>query len=603
MTTLPPELISLCLSQLDPDDRETVPTLLSASLASSSFRTLATSHSLWKRLADCHYHQYRRPTEGGEEPIDAFRYYASRAEKDQRAREIVRDIQRPLNRLPLVDELRTRLGSDVIENRRWAATEFTEERRPETWLSLRYWAGECRKTLLRDEALATWREIAIRTARGEERPDDCERGLDAFAAFRGIDPKRIPVDRYDMRHHAPLVEATRNAPFTGTARLEWLAKEVVDYMRSIGLRPSRDGGFHSLDNHYTELVWARTNPVDGQQNEGTLPMTLVSIFCALIARLPAAKELGVRARLIGYPGTVLAGLSYEGQGGQARDRIFINVFGEGKVLSPERLRAMLGAMGQDGSENFLAPAGAREICLRVARNILTSVRAGDRTIGVPIAHELSVDALYSVSHALFLFTSPDSLANPSIPAGADTLQYAEWLESLVQSEYPLDVAYLTERVGPMLPEDRRERLEALCEAIRHEDATPKEQKLINARIKWPVGHVFRHRLFGYLAITRGFDYTCEAGEQWIRTMRVDTLAFGRNQPFYHVIVADGSARYVAQENITDSPVPDDEVDQFFEQESLGRYFRRRERIEPGGRWAFVASEEVAAEYPESVVET
>lgn len=283
-------------------------------------------------------------------------------------------------------------------------------------------------------------------------------------------------------------------------------------------------------------------------------------------------------------------------------------------------------------------------CLRVARNILTSVRAGDRTIGVPIAHELSVDALYSVSHALFLFTSPDSLANPSIPAGADTLQYAEWLESLVQSEYPLDVAYLTERVGPMLPEDRRERLEALCEAIRHEDATPKEQKLINARIKWPVGHVFRHRLFGYLAITRGFDYTCEAGEQceWacrfppdfqlltlnrpltgIRTMRVDTLAFGRNQPFYHVvrgvlahlctsalissrlsqIVADGSARYVAQENITDSPVPDDEVDQFFEQESLGRYFRRRERIEPGGRWAFVASEEVAAEYPESVVET
>lgn len=103
------------------------------------------------------------------------------------------------------------------------------------------------------------------------------------------------------------------------------------------------------------------------------------------------------------------------------------------------------------------------------------------------------------------------------------------------------------------------------------------------------------------------------------------------------IVEDGSARYVAQENITEGVWADDDDDggggeeeeeedlrvaaAFLKQESLGRYFCRRERLvrpapAPGvgasagaggragrvgtSRWRFVPSEEVAAEYPDSV---
>ncbi|KWU44401.1 hypothetical protein RHOSPDRAFT_29218 [Rhodotorula sp. JG-1b] len=651
--TLPPELVSLCLSHLDPTDRATVRTLCSCSLVSSSFRALATANSLWKPIADAHYHQYRSPLPSRLEEYerDAFGYFASRARKDHRATEIVKEIQRPTDRIPLIEELRNNsaLGCEVIENPRWTESgehAITEQNAPEDWLSLRHWAAECRKTLLRDEALRLWRDISIRSIAADDSDSDSddemtdlERGLDAFSAFRGLDPARLARDRYGMSNHPRLLEATADPPphFTGARLLEWLATQVVDYMKSIGIGPAREGGFHSLDNHYVELVWRRAAAApDGPQNEGTLPMTLVHIFCALVRRLPVARRFGIRAQMIGYPGTVLAGLSYRrrggdggggGGGGQEEDRnrerdrarIYINVFGEGKILSPERLRAMLGAMGQaDSEQDFLAPASAREMCLRVARNILTSVRAGDRTIGVPIQHELSVEALYSVSHALFLFTSPHALLDrdrrqedvPTAAAavGADTLQYAEWLESLVQSEYPLDVSYLSGSVLPLLPSpDRQARLRTLCTAIRDEDATPREPKVVNAEIKWPIGHVFRHRLFGYLAITRGFDYRCEAGEQWIRQMRVDTLPYGRHQPFYHVVVEDGSARYVAQENITDASqytVSDAEVDSFLEQESLGRYFRCRKRVQPGtgagaGRWVFLPSEQVAAEYPES----
>uniref|UniRef100_A0A1I8H868 YccV-like domain-containing protein n=1 Tax=Macrostomum lignano TaxID=282301 RepID=A0A1I8H868_9PLAT len=73
----------------------------------------------------------------------------------------------------------------------------------------------------------------------------------------------------------------------------------------------------------------------------------------------------------------------------------------------------------------------------------------------------------------------------------------------------------------------------------------------------PVGAVFRHRRFGYTGVVRGWDPTCLATEEWIRTMGVDRLPRGRDQPFYRVLVEDGSERYVAEENIDlmqDSPI-------------------------------------------------
>lgn len=386
--TLPPELVSLCLSHLDPTDRATVQTLCSCSLVSSSFRALATANSLWKPIADAHYHQYRSPLPSRLEEFetDAFGYFASRARKDHRASEIVKEIQRPTDRIPLIEELRNNsaLGCEVIENPQWTGGDhaFTEQNAPQDWLSLRYWAAECRKTLLRDEALRLWRDISIRSIAADDSDSDSddemtdlERGLDAFSAFRGLDSARLARERYDMSNHPRLLEATADPPlhFTGVRLLEWLATQVVDYIKSIGIGPAREGGFHSLDNHYVELVWRRAAAApDGPQNEGTLPMTLVHIFCALVRRLPVARRFGIRAQMIGYPGTVLAGLSYRrrggggsgGGGGQEEDRarIYINVFGEGKILSPERLRAMLGAMGQaDSEQDFLAPASARDM--------------------------------------------------------------------------------------------------------------------------------------------------------------------------------------------------------------------------------------------------
>ncbi|GAA5942810.1 hypothetical protein JCM1841_006913 [Sporobolomyces salmonicolor] len=588
MTTLPPELILACLQQLEPSDPATVRTLISTSLASSSLNALARSSPLWRPLLAHHYRRRAAPiAPTPPHDVDAFEQFRSRAEKDRRARSLVRDLQRPTNRLPLMEELRTSLGSEVIEELSDLAW-CSEERKPETWLSLQYWAREGRKALLRDEAIRLWQEIAERDERGEEDEADFERGVNAFAAFRGLDPELLSRARYDISLHPDLVEAVAHPPAEGTERLKWLANQVCTYMLEIGLKPSEGGSFHNLDNHYVELVWSRAH--DPRLSHGTLPMTLVSIFCSLIRRLPSCSNL--RAKPIGFPGTVLAGLSYQG----SDEWVYVNVFSRtNKIMSASGMTAMLREMGLDERPEFVQPASAREMCQRVARNILTSMRAG-----MDLSHESGVSSLYSVAHALFALTP-----RPSAYAAPDQnlhTTYVDWLTSLCQSEFPLDVPFLERHVLPELGRygvpERRNKVANLCLAIREEDAVEKEKKWVSAGIKWRIGHVFVHRLYGYTAVIRGWDDTCRASETWIQQMQIDRLPFGRHQPFYHVIVDDGSSRYIAQENVTDLSIPTSALEVLIADESFGRYFRKRGKDE-SGRWCFVKSWEVEAEYPDS----
>lgn len=106
-------------------------------------------------------------------------------------------------------------------------------------------------------------------------------------------------------------------------------------------------------------------------------------------------------------------------------------------------------------------------------------------------------------------------------------------------------------------------------------------------------------------------------------MSVDSLPRGRHQPFYHVvsfslrtlpsrflarplthcpilvqITSEGNSRYVAQENITASPVSQSVYDALTKVSVVGRYFRRL-GFSSTGRQRFVMSKECEAMYPEA----
>merc|ERR1712059_34648 len=63
------------------------------------------------------------------------------------------------------------------------------------------------------------------------------------------------------------------------------------------------------------------------------------------------------------------------------------------------------------------------------------------------------------------------------------------------------------------------------------------------------GQVCRHLKYNYICVIHGWDPVCTASKSWIRQMGVDRLPSKDKQPFYNVLVADGSNRYAAQVNL------------------------------------------------------
>lgn len=60
------------------------------------------------------------------------------------------------------------------------------------------------------------------------------------------------------------------------------------------------------------------------------------------------------------------------------------------------------------------------------------------------------------------------------------------------------------------------------------------------------GHLPLLHRYGYNCVIYGWDPTCMMGHEWIRNMNVHSLPHGHHQPFYNVLVEDGSCRYAAQ---------------------------------------------------------
>lgn len=269
-------------------------------------------------------------------------------------------------------------------------------------------------------------------------------------------------------------------------------------------------------------------------------MTLVSIFCSFVRRLPTCQDIEVRP--IGFPGTVLAGLRI--RGGGSEDWVYVNPFSAPRGRLPTRaaLKAMLVSMGTSEDPSFFRPASAREMvrefftfncslhvtetlalqCTRVGRNILTSIQTRQVT-----SQNVGIACLYSVAHSLFAFNNHDHPhrrnRTPPNGIGIGLPNYTDWLTSIIQAEYPYDVSFLSARVLPLLRTDstqtifnhapRISKIEGLVESIMEEDVRGVgEMKWVAAKIKWRIGHVFRHRLFGYHAVVRGWDYKCEASE-------------------------------------------------------------------------------------------
>ena len=96
------------------------------------------------------------------------------------------------------------------------------------------------------------------------------------------------------------------------------------------------------------------------------------------------------------------------------------------------------------------------------------------------------------------------------------------------------------------------------------------------QVKFSVGELVHHRLFGYRGVIVDVDQDFQATEEWYKAVAKSRPP--KNKPWYHVLVHESDhSTYVAEQNLE----PDDEmepithpmVEQFFSRFDHGRYKR------------------------------
>ncbi|XP_022254162.1 F-box only protein 21-like isoform X1 [Limulus polyphemus] len=106
-------------------------------------------------------------------------------------------------------------------------------------------------------------------------------------------------------------------------------------------------------------------------------------------------------------------------------------------------------------------------------------------------------------------------------------------------------------------------------------------------VKYAVGMIMKHCKYHYTCVIYGWDPICKANGTWIHQMGVHTLVNKERQPFYHVLVEDGSNRYAAQENLKIADFP-----RSIQHPMIGKYFQSFCMT------YYIPNKEKEAEYPE-----
>ncbi|KAF8786989.1 F-box only protein 21 like protein [Argiope bruennichi] len=102
-------------------------------------------------------------------------------------------------------------------------------------------------------------------------------------------------------------------------------------------------------------------------------------------------------------------------------------------------------------------------------------------------------------------------------------------------------------------------------------------------VEFAVGMIMKHKKYKYRCVIYGWDVTCAAGKDWITSMGVYELKYKDQQPFYLVLVDDGTNRYAAQENLECDyelkPIMHGEIGRYFESFHGTYYFPNEQKLQ------------------------
>lgn len=321
------------------------------------------------------------------------------------------------------------------------------------------------------------------------------------------------------------------------------------------------------------------NPLNSYIHQVLLRHTGIPISLSILY-MTLARKLGVHLEPVNFPNHFLLRWCQKQRGSEdIYDYIYIDAFGKGKQLTAKECEYLI---GHQVTADYYSAISTTEVLLRMVGNLLNIGKRGE---GNEKSYQLLRDSL-----DLYLTISPDNVQYL-------LLQARLYFHLGIWPEKVLDILQHIQALDPSQHGAVGYLVQHTLEHIQHKKhAVAPEIKRRSApehlEVQYSVGLVMKHKRSGYNCVIYGWDPKCTMSQEWITTMRVQQLSKGANQPFYNVLVQDGTCRYAAQENLEPHAVPLE-----IGHPEVGRYFS--EFVETH----YVANEELETRYPEDMSET
>ncbi|RMZ91811.1 hypothetical protein DV736_g945, partial [Chaetothyriales sp. CBS 134916] len=643
---LPDEILLLTLMHIPPST-----TGLSLSRVSRRFYTLTISPELWKHYCQTTFaywdnrHEFESNLSNkafvGWKALFAARHTSSVTT----SRALGAILRSEANRLDHIHTILT-VGYDAKDV---LLDAYERSEGQDYHLAQRYWSYVTLGCLNRQVAIKQWQQL---DSLDEEAPNGTELSFAALDMFILGERRQGDINDIFARldFYADSIRAEHPNIYTATPRER--AITISQYLLDkdwVGI--SDDRNYHSLDHMFLGVSLFSTN-----HNSTPLVSAIIFCYVCRRLGLdaqPISYPFHVHALVKSPPGLDLHGQPLPADfinnsvEPSPLTHLYMDPFTSSEPVQITRLRHQLAFIAPESTQHqinmFLAPSTHRELTIRAAHNILASPSHYPDAPLFPISRQ---NASYA---AWFLLATLASRTN-SVNLHTHLLNLAQHFSEHFEQDIELFETHifpLTEQLADadafripihqLRDSDRTVPLpkcrshpppstllqRKLSDASHHDDefgtkipATVRHGYNLGLRdghhhntngndndtdsawrdnsiVKYRVGQVFQHRRRSYLAVIYGWDPYCKMQETWIRMNGVDNLPMGRRQPFYHVLVEDGSLRYVAEENV--KLLEQDEMREPMWQKfpiQIGKWFKRWDPE----RGVFVSN--VATEYPD-----
>jgi F-box protein 21 len=305
----------------------------------------------------------------------------------------------------------------------------------------------------------------------------------------------------------------------------------------------------------------------------TIPLTLVSIFCAL------AKECGLIARPMGFPGEVMAHIEQSSVNSMP---LIISVF-YNKIISLNEINEhLVDFLDEPLTHPLSSMTSIIELMIRSARNIINSITRDSTS--------LNSYGLYAAVSILKI------LGGGVLPFAFDSMM------NVLKEHFPMDRRFF-EMLSPSIIT-----INDNLSLLQNDDVNLpiiEEKRRINSSLKFYVGQIFQHQQYNYWGVICGWDLTCTASPLWQVRMGISNLIRGSSQPFYHILANDSTRRYVAEDNINIlafNAIENEEekysiIHKLCAIDDIGKHFERIDIINA----KFIPNSELCHEYPDDFI--